>query len=70
MESYTLHNLPAHAYSPTSTSTILTSGSTWQYLVTAGNPASDWKSNPGYDDTNPPWYGGPSPLGYGGQGAS
>jgi hypothetical protein len=70
VESYTLHNLPAHAYSPTSTSTILTSGSTWQYLVTAGNPASDWKSNPGYDDTNPPWYGGPSPLGYGGQGAS
>ena len=56
--------------SPTSTTTILTSGAIWQYLVTANNPDPNWKSNPLFNDASAPWYGGPSPLGYGGQGTN
>ncbi len=50
--------------------TLIASGTSWQYLVASGAPASTWKSDLGFNDTSAPWYGGPSPLGYGGQGPS
>ncbi len=68
VEAYIPYTPPARTHAPAS-STILTSGSTWRYLVTSGDPDPGWKSNPLFNDTDPPWYGGPSPLGYGGQGS-
>ena len=67
---YRKNELTSFSTSPASTTTILASGTLWQYLVTATDPDPAWKSNPAYNATNPPWYAGPSPLGYGGQGAS
>jgi hypothetical protein len=48
----------------------VTSPTGWQYMVTAGDPASTWKSNASFNDPNTPWNSGTLPFGYGGQGPS
>ena len=62
----------AQSTAPLSTSplsgTPINSGGVWQYLVTASDPAANWKSDRAFTDTNAPWFAGKSPLGYGGQG--
>jgi len=60
---------PSLLVAQTST-TAISSGTNWRYLITASDPAATWKSDPNYSDNSAPWYGGTSPLGYGGQGPS